>query len=148
MPGKPFDIDYDLWANRQWLAVLPKFQDQEAAQKVMTHILFAQWAWLRRAVAGTKADVKIPPEPLEASEPTVLAFHKAWKSLLTQVPDRSAVIKYNTFKGDSFENSIEEIYRHLLNHGTYHRGQLRALAEAESLDFPETDYIFYARADN
>jgi uncharacterized damage-inducible protein DinB len=41
---------------------------------------------------------------------------------------------------------VSDIAAHVVNHGTYHRGQLRERAEADGLDdFPETDLILFFR---
>ncbi len=42
-------------------------------------------------------------------------------------------------------NFVSEITEHVINHGTYHRGHLRGLAEAEGISFPDTDLIVYLR---
>lgn len=142
-----FDFDYDLWANQKWLQTLPEFPDQGPVEKILVHILFAQWAWLRRGVVATKADIPVPAEPLAASPEAFNAFHQAWKNLASGHP-ASTLIAYSNFQGTPFQNTLGEITAHVLNHGTYHRGQLRALAGEQNVVFPETDFIAYARLKN
>jgi uncharacterized damage-inducible protein DinB len=44
--------------------------------------------------------------------------------------------------------SPAEVLCHVVNHGTYHRGQIYALLKLQSVDFPETDYISWKNQRN
>jgi uncharacterized damage-inducible protein DinB len=50
--------------------------------------------------------------------------------------------------GEPFLQPNHEVVRHVINHGTYHRGQLRMLAELDGIAWPETDMIFFFRERN
>ena len=54
-------------------------------------------------------------------------------------------IKYLTSKGDPFTNTIRDILFHVINHSTYHRGQIAADFREQGLEPMVTDYIFYKR---
>jgi uncharacterized damage-inducible protein DinB len=54
-------------------------------------------------------------------------------------------IKYLTSKGDPFKNSIRDILFHIINHSTYHRGQIAADLRQHGIEPVVTDYIFYKR---
>jgi uncharacterized damage-inducible protein DinB len=54
-------------------------------------------------------------------------------------------IKYVTSKGDPFTNTIRDILFHIINHSTYHRGQIAADFRQNGLEPIVTDYIFYKR---
>ena len=74
--------------------------------------------------------------------------HKSWAEFLNGLhpEDFQRMIAYKNSKGDSYENLLEDILAHLINHGTHHRaqiGQQLKLAGLENL--PNTDYIFYIR---
>lgn len=133
-------FDYDLWANERWLLALDRFRDRERAEAVMAHILRALRSWLERC-----AD----PETVPAETGELLGDFRnvtlAWKSFL-ETSDPKAFVSYTNMAGEPFFNELADIARHVVNHGTYHRGQLRGLAMAEGLDdFPETDFIRYCR---
>ncbi|WP_027382214.1 DinB family protein [Epilithonimonas caeni] len=55
------------------------------------------------------------------------------------------IIAYRNSKGDDFQNSIQEILFHFINHSTYHRGQIAMLMKQAGLEPINTDYIFYKR---
>lgn len=55
-------------------------------------------------------------------------------------------ISYKNLKGESFENEVEPLSYHLVNHGTYHRGQVTTmLRELGVTHLASTDIIFYLR---
>ena len=54
-------------------------------------------------------------------------------------------IKYLTSKGEPFTNNIRDILFHMINHSTYHRGQIAADLRQHGVEPVITDYIFYKR---
>jgi uncharacterized damage-inducible protein DinB len=59
--------------------------------------------------------------------------------------DLNTPIKYTNSKGDTFSNSIQDIYFHVINHSTHHRGQIASEFRQYGLNPLVTDYIFYKR---
>jgi uncharacterized damage-inducible protein DinB len=57
----------------------------------------------------------------------------------------SRQITYTNSMGDTYSNSIQEILFHIVNHSTYHRGQIMAQLREGGLEAVSTDYIFYKR---
>ncbi|MDI9641340.1 DinB family protein [Kamptonema cortianum] len=146
MPNRALDFDYDLWANQQWLDVVPKMAHAARGMELLGHIAQAQWIWLNRCKESLGDATPSPANPIEINDDVFESLTDAWKHLLSQ-HEGSRLIEYQNLSGKSFQNSLDEIAAHVLNHGTYHRGQLRGLAEAENFeDFRDTDFIAYARA--
>jgi uncharacterized damage-inducible protein DinB len=54
-------------------------------------------------------------------------------------------VSYTNTKGNTFENSIQQILFHVNNHFTHHRGQLISDLRMSGGIPPVTDYIFYRR---
>lgn len=134
-------FNYDLWANRQWLASLGGFDGQMLkAQGILEHILGAQRIWLGRCgmtVFTEEVNVRL--------DDLFQIATRAWQSLL-EGSTGYELITYQNSLGEEYTNTLSQIGYHVLNHGTYHRGQLRGLAESVGfLDFPETDLILYLR---
>ncbi|MBE3554365.1 MAG: hypothetical protein IMW85_05085 [Thermicanus sp.] len=44
-------------------------------------------------------------------------------------------------KGERFTNHLEEIIHHIVNHGTYHRGNIAAMVRQLGQTGVSTDYI-------
>lgn len=136
-PLLKMQFDYDLWSNKLWLEFLLKTDTSEAYRKIMGHILGAQLAWVSRVEGESLSS--IPSPSLEPA--TLEGLHARW---ITALSARSAdeVIEYKRFSGEAVSSTIEEIALHVVNHGTYHRGELRGLCRADGLEgFPETDRI-------
>jgi uncharacterized damage-inducible protein DinB len=136
-------FDYDLWANERWLTVKPNFQDKARAEDVLQHIWLAQVAWYNRIQ-------KIDSDPFEEfkgepADATVLrSSHDAWKTFLQSANLESTLVVPR--QGREYRFCVADMAHHVLNHGTYHRGHLRGLAQAEGWDdFQETDYTAWLR---
>jgi uncharacterized damage-inducible protein DinB len=74
-------------------------------------------------------------------------LHARWSALLeTLTMERLAErIDYTTSTGDDYSSTIGDILTHVVNHASYHRGQIvHAIREAGGAP-PMTDFIFYAR---
>lgn len=56
-------------------------------------------------------------------------------------------IRYTNSKGKAFENTIRDMLFHIINHSTYHRGQIATYCKMENITPLVTDYIFYKRDD-
>jgi uncharacterized damage-inducible protein DinB len=123
-------LDYDRWANHRWLPIV---EANEGLRPIFTHILNAQAIWFRRVADPDFA----LPESLSAQ---IDANHAAWKSILPN-RDYGELIQYRNLAGVPHECSFGDILTHVINHGTYHRGQLREMAPDAFLD---TDYVMFA----
>lgn len=130
---------YDQWANDAWINELGRFPDPEEPSRIMDHILNARYNWLARC----QGEELTPPRESDFSAANV-QLYRLWTELIDQC-DPTAYISYQNQEGTQFFTSVQQIALHVVNHGTYHRGQLRAIAGAEGIDFPETDLIRYFR---
>lgn len=137
---------YDLWANRLWMPVAtpdmrkvtvarPSEMPQEPrarAAEVFVHILWAQRVWLERLGAPVEAE----------GEGWLPALYEAWEQVLSSRA-MDEIVAYRNLRGMPFEQAVGDIATHVLNHGTYHRGQLREIADNFGLEYPETDYMIW-----
>jgi uncharacterized damage-inducible protein DinB len=55
------------------------------------------------------------------------------------------VITYRAMNGSPYANPLGELLRHVVNHGTYHRGQVATLLRQLGVKPPQTDLILYYR---
>jgi len=111
------------------------------------HILFGEWVWLERWKGhspATMLDFKAFPtlasirERLEAVEEDRNAF------LATLTPERiAAPVSYVNRKGETFAYPLWQQLVHVVNHGSYHRGQLATLLRQVGLTPPATDFLVF-----
>jgi uncharacterized damage-inducible protein DinB len=59
--------------------------------------------------------------------------------------DLNDIVTYTNTRGQAFDNTIRDIYFHVINHSTYHRGQIATEFRKHGLEPLITDYIFYKR---
>ncbi len=135
---------YDLWANRLWIDTLIKFPDPKSPNEVMTHILYGQWLWLDRCNGYFQLGLDLPAKPEAPSSTLAEELNQLWLSILNQVPPDKR-LEYTNMAGQHISIPFSDVAFHIANHGTYHRGHLRGLAETQLVtDFPETDFSRWA----
>ncbi|HKC68321.1 MAG TPA: DinB family protein [Bacteroidia bacterium] len=59
--------------------------------------------------------------------------------------DLTDVINYTNSQGQAFSNTVKDILFHVINHGTYHRGQIASQFKQHGIEPLISDYIFYKR---
>lgn len=129
-------FDYERWATMRWIEPAR----QMSCESVLVHIIHAQSIWLSR-IEGRPHWTPTVDNLASDLDRSVLG----WQRLLLGA-DLSKVVPYVNLEGKSFDNTVLEITRQVLNHGTYHRGHLRGIAsEQKFAGFPETDYILFCR---
>ncbi|RFM30291.1 DinB family protein [Deminuibacter soli] len=134
---------YNYAANKRIIEALDNSGPPEKALQLMAHVLQAHHVWIKRIAAPGQPSLN----PWSAIAPHT--FNKHNEALLQQSldiahqhDDTYELTYYNT-KGQQFCNKLADIYLHLVNHATYHRGQIALLLRLENIDPPVTDYIAY-----
>nr|MBC7612445.1 hypothetical protein [Pseudopedobacter sp.] len=139
-------FNYDYWANQQvWKSMVEKPLVHPKLENLFSHLLSAQRIWLNRCIEvseiiplwNTKSDL----------ESLMIANYKEWIVFLGNVNDGDfeQIINYKNTSGIAFRTKLNDILIHLINHGTYHRGQIVLLLKNEREILPTTDYIFWIR---
>ncbi len=114
---------------------------------LFSHILNAHQIWLNRIHQETPLfDVWQLHEIVDL---TALndRLHQRTKRYLS-IPKHfglEEVIQYKNSKGYPYENTVQEIYLHIINHGTHHRGQIATDLREHDIHPPISDYIFMRR---
>ncbi|MFM9873127.1 MAG: DinB family protein [Fimbriimonadaceae bacterium] len=127
-------LDYEAWANEQWMNTLVRFEDRKRATAIMQHIVGCYGGWITKMDDWTNPDDE--DIDLERDMPDLL---RRWRRVLRE-NSLDTPYDFQSRSGKDRQILLSEVLHHVLNHGTYHRGQLRGLAEAEGMvDFPETD---------
>ena len=155
-------IDYNRWATRRLLDAASALSDEDARRDLkgsfpsvldtLTHMLGAEWAWLERWKGRS------PTAFLESSAlDSVRALRARWDLLWRdqqgfldplEEGDQTRDVAYKTFKGDPDRRSLGDLIRHVVNHGTYHRGQVVTMLRQLGVAPPPTDYVRWLREGN
>ncbi len=129
-------FEYEQWALEKWVAPARTVDGTD----ILLHVVGAHEVWLARCQGRPwEEDLE------EHLENRIVRTCAGWKNYLANA-DLDEEISYTNREGLPFTNVLRNIVTHVLNHGTYHRGELRGLHRAEgSTDFPETDFIVFCR---
>ena len=119
--------------------------------KTILHIWGAQHIWFRRMHGESLKVAPMVAEPPSKRE-ILEGLVRSSQSLVTFVKSINPALlssryQYTNLRGQPCEDTYEETLFHVVNHGTYHRGQLiHMLREAGVTTLPGTDLIHYLRA--
>lgn len=149
-------IEYQRWANLKMAAQLealrPEVLEKEfggsfpSLRLTLLHLLQADYRWLHRLQGFPIVD--IPQEWPQADAKRLLS---TWRSVQDQLVSRvkelasneNQVIKFVTAKGDAYEMPMSDVIAHLVNHATYHRGQLANMMRMAGEKPESTDYFLF-----
>ena len=152
-------VAYTEWATAQVTAALRLVPDADRRRRddsafgslhgTFAHLIAAEWVWLERWKGTSSA---APPEWVRESGFDGLVEHlrliEQERARLLRALDaeaRSRPMSYRTFAGQEQSNPIGDLVRHVVNHGTYHRGQISMRIRQLGHTPPGTDYIVWLR---
>ncbi|MBI5402445.1 MAG: hypothetical protein HY959_03520 [Ignavibacteriae bacterium] len=141
-------LGYTHWADLNVADVLKRNDIKESKTNALfSHIINAEIILLARIKKSKLFD---PFEVRSVEENIRLAeeINKEWKIFLETlpVPEFDRIVEYVNIKGEQVKAKICDIFMHMVNHSTYHRGQTAAAIRSLNVEPPVTDYISYTRS--
>lgn len=132
--------DYNSWANHRSVEACASLAPDQftrdlsssfrSVRDTLTHIMNAEWIWLERFHGRSPSAVP------KGKYPDLARLRARWSEIekdlmslvrsLTQA-DLDRVMKYKTINFGVYKNPMWQSLQHLVNHGTYHRGQITTL---------------------
>lgn len=148
--------DYHVWANEMMLRHIETLPEDlflkttdlgfSAIAEVFGHLAAAEDVWLARLNGETPPP--LTPKPFQSVEETRRYMDEQQersREYISNVNDWETVINYRNTKGQAFSNTIIEIMQHMINHGTYHRGNVTTMLRYHGYPGTTTDYIAFVR---
>jgi len=146
--------EYHVWANEKLLKHLRGAPDAFTAPvsgpfpsiaRTFGHIYDVDTVWFSR-MQGESPESFGDTSFANADEAMerLASLHRKVRDFLKN-EDGSRLIRYRNTRGDWFENRLSDLVRHMVNHGTYHRGNVTAMLYQAGLKGIATDYIFFLR---
>jgi uncharacterized damage-inducible protein DinB len=151
--------DYNAWANHRSLEAASKLTNEQftkplgssfgSVRDTLAHICGAEWIWLERFQGRSPSSL---PDVLECAD--VASLRKKWAEqearLLAFVAqlkqeDLNRMMEYKTLKFGIYKNPLWQSMQHVVNHGTYHRGQVTTLLRQLGAQPILTDLMHYYR---
>jgi uncharacterized damage-inducible protein DinB len=150
---------YNSWANLRQLQAAEKLSADQfvktlgssfsSVRDTMAHIYGAEGVWLARFQGHSPSAF-----PNAADYPGLAHLHKEWREqdvrLLEFVrglrqEDLDRVMEYKTMKFGVYNNPMWQSLLHVVNHGTYHRGQITTMLRQLSAEPILTDLMHFYR---
>ena len=132
---------YNAWADAVLVARLRRIERTPAMEGVLAHLAVAGEVWLARMDGAPPPPELWPALPFEEA----VARLAAVDARLGEARDPDGRFRYRNSTGAEFENGVEETIAHVLNHATYHRGEIAGLMLAAGLEPPVMDLVAYGR---
>jgi uncharacterized damage-inducible protein DinB len=150
---------YNQWANERMGLALQKLTaaqlnlEQKSSfntiRKTAEHIADCEYNWMKRINGDSAWEFKAKIfEDLNKMTEFWLQQSKAFVNLGEQSDTKKLeeLITYKNSKGEPFSNELYKIITHLMNHSTYHRGQLVTMLRGAGVtEIPATDLIAFYR---
>lgn len=116
----------------------------DKAFKVFNHILNAQQVWNNRISNQERIVGVWELHKVKDLKSIDLKNYRLSLRILDKF-DLNEKIQYKNSKGRSYTNSVKDICFHIINHSSYHRGQIASEFRKQGLEPLVTDYIDYKR---
>jgi uncharacterized damage-inducible protein DinB len=152
--------EYNAWANHRVLeSCVPLTTEQftrplgssfSSLRDTLVHILGAEWIWLERWMGRS-------PEALPSPEkfPDLASVRVGWEPVEFMLmvivaglreDEIQQEIDYINLQGERFAYPLRAMLVHLVNHGSYHRGQVAAMLRQLGAQPLPTDYLVFLDA--
>ncbi|MDQ0882199.1 DinB family protein [Peribacillus sp. V2I11] len=154
--------DFNVWANKQIfnrLKELPRDVYHQEVQSVfssissvMAHVYLSDLGWVEvfsgksmkhaLMLAEQRKEQTVSKE-LEEMEAMFFKLSEQYKSLLSQKENIDKPLMIENPSGGQMKTGVAELVPHVVNHGTYHRGNITAMLRQMGHASASTDYGLY-----
>ena len=165
-PSQPLDpstvrllYDYNAWANDRTLDACGTLTQEQftrdlgssfgSVRDTLAHIMGAEWVWFERWHGRSPSALPV------ASEFSALARVRArWTEIESSqlefvghlsAEDLARIREYRTLKSGVYVHPLWQSMQHVVNHSTYHRGQVAMLLRQSGAKPNFTDLIYFYR---
>lgn len=148
---------YNSWANEQVLGAAARAprgdftrdlkSSHASLRDTLTHIVWAEWIWLQRW-KGSSPTIVFSPEDFPHVERLSERFHAVEAERSVFLQDLAAerllqIIEYRNLRGETWRYPLWQQLVHVVNHSTYHRGQVTTLLRQLGVIPVPTDFLVY-----
>ncbi|MFP7736621.1 DinB family protein [Priestia aryabhattai] len=154
--------DYHVWANKKIFDRLKELSEDiyekeiqsvfPSISKVMAHIYVVDNLWLD-FMSGKKFDEvyaladqlreQMETKRIEEVETMFFDLSEQYKAFLDRQEDMETAIVLETRFAGRLVTRLSDLVQHVVNHGTYHRGNITAMLRQLGHPGVMTDYVLY-----
>lgn len=154
--------DYHVWANNKLFERLKELPEEIFNQEVQSifpslaatfnHIYMVDTIWLgvmrQKTMVEIQASIAKVQEHtknkgLQEMEKLFYQLAKEYQGFLNSESDLDKEISPEHPQFGRLNTHLSELVQHVVNHGTYHRGNLSAMIRQQGFSGVPTDYVFY-----
>ncbi len=150
---------YTAWANGLVFGAASELSEDQLRDAVassfpsvagtLAHIVGAEWVWLRRWVGESPGGYPdwVTRPVLAELKARLSAVESERETFLGGLSDGNLdrVVSYRTLRGQASSDPLGSLMRHVVNHSTYHRGQVATQLRQLGLKPPGTDLVIFLR---
>lgn len=153
---------YNRWATQRVLGAVSKLSDEAfrsdmgnsfpSIRDTLVHMMSAEWVWLSRW-QGTSPTAM----PEQWKELDLSNLQQAWTRLddalqgfvaRLQEAELDRPLSYHDMAGTAHVSTLAQMLRHVVNHSSYHRGQVTTMLRQLGMAAAATDLILYYRLED
>ncbi len=150
-------FDYNYWARDRQLEACAALTSEQFLRPIggsfrsirdtLAHLVAVEWIWLERWRGRSRTDLIAP-----ADLPTTAAVTERWTGVEHEMRDylagldESALSSTQTYlstRGERWTYPLWQMITHLLDHQTYHRGQVTMLLRMLGAVPPRIDFLVW-----
>jgi uncharacterized damage-inducible protein DinB len=148
---------YNRWANARILEAVSPITEEDlkmdmssshgSVHGTLTHILAAEWIWLMRCNGASPKALFDPDEfpDLNSLKARWAEVEQQQQKLIDELAEKSLsrTVRYTNTQGEQWEYPLGQVLQHVVNHSTYHRGQVVTMLRQLGAEAVMTDLLVY-----
>jgi uncharacterized damage-inducible protein DinB len=144
-----FLFEYDRWANARMFEAVNALTDEQFAtvRDTLAHIAGVEWIWFQRCNAvNPRTTPNWMENPTRDGLRTQLhKIERDWQEYVAALSDDDLqrVIEYVRLAGETGSRNLVHLLQHVVNHSTYHRGQVATRIRQAGGTPVETDFLHF-----
>jgi uncharacterized damage-inducible protein DinB len=125
-----FLFEYDRWANARMFEAVDALTEEQFAnvRETLAHIIGVEWIWFQRCngVSPTTTPAWMENPTRDGLQTQLRTIERAWEDYVAALRDDDlpGVIEYVHLAGEPGSRKLVHLLQHVVNHSTYHRGQV------------------------
>ncbi|HEX3108977.1 MAG TPA: DinB family protein [Thermoanaerobaculia bacterium] len=144
-----FLFEYDRWANARMFEAVDALTDEQfaAVRETIAHIVGVEWIWFQRCngvnPSATPAWMESPTRDTLRTQ--LHAIERDWQEYVASLgdDDLARIVNYVQLAGNTGSRKLVHLLQHVVNHSTYHRGQVATRIRQAGGVAVETDLLHF-----
>jgi uncharacterized damage-inducible protein DinB len=148
-------LDYTRWASERLLEAARPLSEDEVDRDLrnsfgsilgtLIHIFQADRIWLSRVAGSPRLTLADPGETwtIDSLRTAWTETHLGWIDWAASVSDVERILDYVNTAGKAYQMPLWQIVFHVVNHGSYHRGQITTMLRQLGYSPVSTDLYSY-----